>query len=123
MANALTVSFRTDDLLDEVYSLYTAPNSATQQIVFNSRYAPSAIFEDPLMRVATDSDRKAQFASLPTIFSRIEIERNKGDSRLEHVTPTEAAKDNVGDAAKLVRIVAPNTQVPKTARIAVLSNF
>ncbi|KAJ3163741.1 hypothetical protein HDU88_006233 [Geranomyces variabilis] len=108
---SVSVGLKTDDLLDEVYSLYTAPNSATQQIVFDSRYAPSAVFEDPLMRVATDSDRKAQFASLPTIFSRIEIERNKGDARIESVTPREAARDGTGDSTNLVRIVAPNTQI------------
>ncbi|KND05027.1 uncharacterized protein SPPG_00706 [Spizellomyces punctatus DAOM BR117] len=110
-----TLPFRLTDVLDEVFSLYAAPNSATQKNVFKKRYHPDAIFEDPIFRVYTSRDREAQFASLPSIFPRIEISRahNAGDIKIYNVTAQDARQDGLPQSltqSPLVRIEIPNTQ-------------
>lgn len=93
-----------------------APNTATQMPVWQKRYASDAIFEDPMFSVNTPADREAQFASLPSIFPRIEVHRarNGADAKTYDVTPADATRDNLPESSKLkklVRIEVPNTQV------------
>ncbi|TPX60679.1 hypothetical protein PhCBS80983_g01636 [Powellomyces hirtus] len=113
---AATLGFSVPELLDDVFALYTAPNSATQKVVFKNRYQADAIFEDPLFRVHTAADREAQFASLPALFSRIEIERaqDAANATVQPVPPIAAAQDAIPQSMSnvpLVRIDVPNTQI------------
>lgn len=69
-----------------------------------------------MFRVGTPEDRIAQFASLPTIFPKIEIKRapNGANAKVYNVTPEAAQRDGIPQAAthkQLVRIEAPNMQI------------
>ncbi|KAJ3177492.1 hypothetical protein HDU85_005859 [Gaertneriomyces sp. JEL0708] len=110
---AAQLSFDVGGLLNEVFSLYTAPNGATQKQVFAKNYSEDAIFEDPLIKTSTARDREAQFASLPAIFSKIEIMREGNTRQLKIRTLSSAELQLNGlppSASSIVVIEVPNTQ-------------
>ncbi|KAJ3013483.1 hypothetical protein HKX48_005729 [Thoreauomyces humboldtii] len=118
-----SLPFKVPDILDDVFSLYTAPNSATQKPVFQARFNDDAVFEDPLLRVETKQDREAQFGSLPAVFQKIEISRKQGDFKVFAVTPNDIAQDGIPEKYRtktLVRIVAPNTQTYTFPRVPIV---
>ncbi|KAI9094043.1 hypothetical protein DFS34DRAFT_696377 [Phlyctochytrium arcticum] len=117
--SASSLNFNVADVVNQVFSLYTAPSGAAQKPTFARWYHPGAIFEDPLFRVYTPADREVQFASLPHAFSRIEVNRDQSTSskpnyNIVSVTSQEFQRDGLPESVRhtpLVRIEIPNQQV------------
>ncbi|KAL0487091.1 gcvPB [Acrasis kona] len=67
------LKFNINDLIDQVYKIYTAKSSKEQHPIVDKLFVQEPTFEDPMFRVVTIKDFKAQFASLPVIFERVNI--------------------------------------------------